>query len=64
MKTLPDKELSRVDEVAEYLGVAQSTIYTWVQHGHLPAEKYIRVIRISRKTLLKFRKKSKLWTGE
>lgn len=64
MRTLPDKDLFRVDEVAEYLDVTQSTIYRWVQHGHLPAEKYIRVIRISRKTLLKFRKKSKLWTGE
>jgi excisionase family DNA binding protein len=64
MRTLPDKDLFRVDEVAEYLDVTQSTIYRWIDHGHLPAEKYRRVIRISRKSLLKFRKKSKLLSDE
>jgi excisionase family DNA binding protein len=33
--TLPDKELLRVDEVAEYFGVSRKTIYNWVDMGKL-----------------------------
>ena len=64
MRTLPDKDLFRVDEVAEYLDVTQSTIYRWIDHGLLDAEKYRRVIRIPRKSLLNFRLLSKVQSDE
>ncbi len=64
MRTLPDKKLFRVDEVALYLDVDRSTIYRWIIHGILPAEKYNRVIRISRESLLDFRFSSRLQPDE
>ena len=53
---LPDKELFRVEEVAEYFGVTKKTIYLWIDHGHLKAEKISgSIIRISRDSLEKCR---------
>lgn len=60
MTDLPDKKLFRVDEVAAFLDVDRSTIYRWIDHGLLAAEKYNRVIRISRESLLNFRFSSRL----
>ncbi len=37
---LPQKSLFRVEEAAQYFGVAKSTIYLWIDHGILEAEKY------------------------
>jgi len=37
---LPKKSLFRVEEAASYFGVARSTIYLWIDHGILQAEKY------------------------
>ena len=37
---LPKKSLFRVEEAAQYFGVARSTIYLWIDHGILKAEKY------------------------
>ena len=51
MTTLPNKVLLRVDEVADYFGVARSTIYLWIDHGILEAEKYRGVIRVPRESV-------------
>ena len=64
---LPDKSLFRVDEAAQYFGVAARTIYLWVEHGILKAEKYKRkggndqrgIIRISRASILGCRFKAR-----
>jgi excisionase family DNA binding protein len=60
MIDLPNKELFRVDEVAEYFGVARSTIYLWIEHGILIAEKYRGIIRIPRESVENCRMASKL----
>jgi excisionase family DNA binding protein len=60
MTDLPQKPLLRVDEVATYFDVTEKTIYLWIDHGLLEAEKYKRVIRITRESIVKFRLASKL----
>ena len=60
MKTISKKEMLRVDEVAEFLDVGRSTVYTWIQHGILEAEKYHGVIRVPRESLKDFRFKHKI----
>lgn len=60
MTDLPQKPLLRVDEVATYFDVTEKTIYLWIDHGLLEAEKYKRVIRITRASIEKFRLASKL----
>lgn len=60
MVDLTKKPLLRVDEVASYFDVTEKTIYLWIDHGLLEAEKYKRVIRITRESILKFRLASKL----
>ena len=60
---LPDKELFRPDEIADYLRVSRSTIYMWIDHGHLKAEKFPGErsnIRISRSSVENFRKNCQL----
>lgn len=62
MTGLPNKDLLRVDEVAEYLGISRSTVYLYIDHGILPdVEKYSPgVIRIPRESVLKCRLSKKL----
>lgn len=60
MTDLPDKKLLRVEEVAEYFDVARSTIYLWIDHGILSAEKYRGVIRIPRESVEHCRLTNKL----
>jgi len=60
MKDLPDKELLRVDEVAEYFDVSRSTIYLWIDHGILIAEKYRGIIRIPKESVLNCRLSNKI----
>jgi excisionase family DNA binding protein len=62
MLKLPEKELLRVEEVAEYLGVSKSTVYLYIDNGILPdVEKYSPgVIRIPRESVLKCRLAKKL----
>ncbi len=55
MKTMSEKKMLRVDEVAEFLDVGRSTVYLWIDHGLLAAEKYRGVIRVSRESLENFR---------
>lgn len=56
MNSLPEKELLRVDEVADYFRVTPRTIYLWIEIGHLEAEKTpTKQIRIPRESVLKCR---------
>jgi len=54
--TLPNRELLRVDEVADYLRVTNRTIYRWISLGELEAKKVKTRIRISRNSVLKIEK--------
>jgi excisionase family DNA binding protein len=60
MNELPKKPLLRVDEVAAYFDVTEKTIYLWIEHGLLEAEKYKRVIRVTRESIKNFRLASKM----
>lgn len=64
MTDLPQKPLLRVDEVATYFDVTEKTIYLWIDHGLLEAEKYKRVIRVTRKSIEKFRLASRMNPNE
>jgi len=57
---LPKKSLFRVDEVAMYFQVSNKTIYLWIDHGLLDAEKYSGIIRVPRKSVLSFRLASRI----
>ena len=56
---LPDKPLFRVEEVATLLDVSKQTIYLWIDHGILHAEKYNRIIRVPRESIISFRLRSR-----
>ncbi len=60
MKGLPDKELLRVDEVASHLNISKSTVYLYIDHGLLEAEKLGGCVRVLRESVVKFRLASKL----
>lgn len=64
MTDLPEKPLWRVDETALYFDVDRSTIYLWIDHGILVAEKYKGVIRIPRESIRKLRESSKVSPDE
>ncbi len=51
MKELPDKDLLRPEEVAEYLSVSVKTIYGWIDIGKINAVRIAgsKVLRIERK---------------
>jgi len=55
MESITKKEMLRVDEVAEFLDVGKSTVYLWIDHGLLAAEKYRGIIRVPKKSLENFR---------
>lgn len=55
MTTLPEKDLLRVDEVAQYFDVSRSTVYLWIDHGILVAEKIRGVVRIPRESVVECR---------
>jgi len=56
MSKLPDKELLRPDEVANYFSVTRKTIYLWIKKKHLEAYKIDKAIRITRKSILEHKK--------
>ena len=60
MTDLPEKPLWRVDEVAAYFDVARSTVYLWIDHGLLEAEKLRGVIRVTRQSILRLRLASRI----
>ena len=57
---LPNKSLFRVAEVAAYLHVGRATVYLWIDHGILLAEKYGATIRVSRDAILACRFRSRV----
>ena len=59
-KTVPEKPLLRVDEVAAYFDVSRSVVYLWIDHGLLEAEKYHGTIRIPRESVVNFRLTNKM----
>jgi excisionase family DNA binding protein len=60
MIELPSKPLWRVDEAAAHFDVTRQTIYLWIDHGLLEAEKYNGCIRISRESIKNFRLSAKI----
>jgi len=60
MSELPNKALLRVEEAATYFDVSRSTIYLWIDHGILVAEKYRGVIRIPKESIENCRMMAKL----
>ena len=60
MIDLPKKPLWRVDEAASHFDVTRQTIYLWIDHGLLQAEKLNGVIRIPRESIMEFRLSSKI----
>ncbi|HOH29582.1 MAG TPA: helix-turn-helix domain-containing protein [Candidatus Hydrogenedentes bacterium] len=48
MKTLPEKELLRPDEVAEFWSVSVKTIYRWIDLGIIPGVKKGGTVRVPR----------------
>lgn len=63
MTDLPSRALLRVEEVAEYFAVTPRTIYLWIEHKHLVAEKLSGVIRVTRESVLAFRLRSRQDNG-
>lgn len=52
---LPKKDLFRVDEVATYFNVGESTIRLWIENGFFITEKLGGCVRIPRTSIIKFR---------
>jgi len=53
---LRNKDVWTVDEAARYLRVEPKTIYVWIDHGHLEAEKIAgSVLRIPKSSIKKCR---------
>ena len=52
MEKLIDKDLFRVDEIAEYFSVTDRTVRLWIEHGHLKAERIGGSIRIPYQSVL------------
>lgn len=60
MPELPNKALLRPDEVAVYLSISKSLIYSEISCGNLEAEKYRGAIRIPREAVLAYREVHKV----
>ena len=54
-ENLPNKDLFRVDEVAEYFNIDKRTVRRWITHGHLEGEKISGVVNVPRRSILKCR---------
>jgi excisionase family DNA binding protein len=64
MSDLPDKNLFRVGEVADFFSVTDRTVYLWIEHGHLETEATpAGQIRITRDSVNKCRFKKKKEVG-
>ena len=57
---LPNRDLFRLSEVADYLQVSVSTIRLWKDHGYFQVEKMRGTVWITRLSILKFRLKNRV----
>ena len=57
---LPNRDLFRISEVADYFSVTERTIRLWVDHGHFQIEKHRGTIWIPRGSILQFRIRSRV----
>ena len=55
MINLPNKDLFRIKEVADYFSVTRRCIYLWIKAGDLEIEKINGISRIPRESILKCR---------
>ncbi|HNQ66130.1 MAG TPA: helix-turn-helix domain-containing protein [Smithella sp.] len=55
-----EKQLYRVDEVAQYFDVSKSLVYRWIECGDIEAEKYRGTIRISYDAIIAYRENHKM----
>jgi len=62
MTALPSRPLLRLDEVATYFDVTPRTVRAWIYKGHLKAEKLSRCVRITRESVLRFQRVSRIRT--
>lgn len=54
---LPNKELLRPDEVAEYFSISVRTVYTWIETGKIEAITIAgSILRIRRQEIIKIQK--------
>ena len=60
MEELPKRALLTIQEVARYFYVSDRTVYLWIDHGLLTAEKYRRIIRVTKKSVLEMRRKFRI----
>lgn len=57
MDKLPEKELFRPSEAAQYFCVAISTVYSWIDTGKLEAVKIAgKTVRIRREAIINIQK--------
>jgi len=57
---LPNRDLYRINEVADYLRVSESTIRLWIQHGYFQIEKMRGTVWIPKESILRFRLKNRI----
>jgi len=57
---LPNRDLFRLSEVADYLQVSVSTIRLWKDHGYFQVEKMRGTVWITKASILKFRLKNRI----
>ena len=57
---LPNRDLFRINEVADYFSVSERTIRLWIEHGHFEIERLRGTIWVPRTSILKFRLKSRV----
>ena len=57
---LPNRDLFRINEVADYFSVSERTIRLWIEHGHFQIEKLRGTIWVPRTSILRFRLKTRI----
>ena len=55
MLGLPERELLRISEVADYFSVTDRCIRLWIEHKHLDMVRIVGSIRVTRASVLKCR---------
>lgn len=55
-----EKEMLNVKEASKLLGVAETTLWSWIYEKRLPFYRLGRAIRLKEKDVLDFREKSRV----